>query len=184
MLKFLSSLFGSQGHKWHQLDKALRVAFEKVRADTRLISSWIKYLKEKDSLNDKNHEKISYQMGQHEAMLRRLISEIDALKASRSEKSSGSVRTWFEPKSEPAKRTRFERRVLAKIRPRKRDYVLEQVLKLAETGKYSTKDVENFIVDEKGLCGRTSFYSYLKELRNKKLIRDESVDGRKIIVNS
>ena len=97
MLKFLTRLFGDDSQKWHHLEKALGRSFEKVRADTKLVFSWIRYLKEKDALNDKKHEKISYQLGQQEAMLKGLSQEIEALKRSHGEFRPGSVRTWSEP---------------------------------------------------------------------------------------
>jgi len=104
------------------------------------------------------------------------------LKRGHREFRPGSVRTWSEPKSEPRKRTSIEQRIIRKIRPKKGEYVADQVLQLAENGGYSTKDIERIVVEEKGLCGRTSFYSYLKELRHKNLIADEKVDGRKVLV--
>ncbi len=61
-------------------------------------------------------------------------------------------------------RSAFEETLIRKVRPRKKEYVLQQILHAASEG-LSTKEMEQVIVGEKKLCGRTAFYAYLKELR-------------------
>lgn len=50
-----------------------------------------------------------------------------------------------------------------------------------EADGLTTNELEELIVDRKGLCGRTSFFSYLKELKIKGIFEDILVGKRKII---
>ncbi|MBI2145548.1 hypothetical protein HYU18_04475 [Candidatus Woesearchaeota archaeon] len=59
---------------------------------------------------------------------------------------------------------------------------LKQILELAERESYSTREIEEIIVGEKALCGRTAFYDYFKELKHKKMIRQAERGAKKVIV--
>ena len=61
----------------------------------------------------------------------------------------------------------LEEKILQKVRTNKKEYILQQMLKMIEEGSYTTKELELELVQKKGYCGRTAFYSYLKELRDK-----------------
>ena len=67
--------------KWRKLDEELTRAFDKVKTETTHIFDWIRYLREKDIRNDQRFERVSYELGMHEAELRGLKSEISELKA-------------------------------------------------------------------------------------------------------
>ena len=68
--------------------------------------------------------------------------------------------------------------------PNRRGYVLKFILNLASESKYSTKEVEEIVVNDKQLCGRTSFYAYLKELKLRGKLNYADIDERTIIVNT
>ena len=55
---------------------------------------------------------------------------------------------------------------------------------LISENKYSTKELEETVVNEKQLCGRTSFYAYIKELKLKGRIGYAEIDERTILVNT
>ena len=59
---------------------------------------------------------------------------------------------------------------------------VQQILDLIDDNKRSTKEVEDIIVKEKQLCGRTSFYSYLRELKHKGKINYADVGDKTILV--
>ncbi|MFC1753500.1 hypothetical protein ACFL96_08930 [Thermoproteota archaeon] len=86
-----------------------------------------------------------------------------------------------EPQFSPAQ-NRFEEQVLARVRPNRKNFVMQKVLELVEDNKYSTKEVEDMIVKEKQLCGRTSFYSYLRELKHRGKINYADVGDKTILV--
>lgn len=81
-----------------------------------------------------------------------------------------------------AKPTKFEQKVIYQLKSKRKEYVVHQVLNLVNEKKYSTKELEEKIVREKGLCGRTTFYDYLKELRNKKIIGYKDTGVSKILI--
>ncbi len=88
-----------------------------------------------------------------------------------------------EPKSEPAKQEKisgFEREVIEKVRKHKKDFVKQQILYLVSKQPLSTKELERFIVENKGYCGRTTFYTYLKEMKENKEITPKEEAGTSI----
>lgn len=204
-------LFRKADEKWHKLDKALVQSFTRIKNETSLVFSWIHFLKEKDKLHDDRHfksqEKLEKHHDQlqghgsllekHHGQLEKIKDEIFALKSeilqlkisqerSKSRPIAGSfpnlVRTKSEPKSEPAPRNYLEKTVLAKVRRQRKAYVMDQILKLVDNGVTSTKEIENFIVGEKALCGRTAFYDYMRELKHKKVLKRKNIGDKKVLV--
>ena len=68
------------------------------------------------------------------------------------------------------------------LRSRKKDYVLKQILELAAKETYSTREIEEIVVGEKALCGRTAFYDYFRELKHKKMIVHIEKGSKKVVV--
>ena len=82
----------------------------------------------------------------------------------------------------PELRTGFEQKIITRLRPNRKSYVLQEIKKLVSEAKYSTKEIEEIIVNEKNLCGRTSFYAYLKELRDKGSITYSTIEDKSVLV--
>ncbi len=169
-------------------------AFTKVKQDITLLSSWLKYLRHKDLLHDQHHTKTQRELGEHKARIERLQAEMAELKATVAAEralkeakivgQAGSLTNLIRTKSEPKtdlKRTYFENRVVSMLRSRKRDYVLKQILELAAKETHSTSEIEEIIVGEKALCGRTAFYDYMRELKHKRMIRYGEKGAKKIV---
>jgi len=72
--------------------------------------------------------------------------------------------------------------VIYQLKSKRKEYVIQQILNLVNEKKYLTKELEERIVKEKGLCGRTTFYDYLKELRNRKIIGYKDTGISKVLV--
>ena len=166
-------------------------AFSKVKQDITLLSSWVKYLKHKDLLHEQRHTKTQRELGEHKTLISGLKAEAAELKAAikqlqehkeRLETSSfpDLIRTKSEPKAD-LKRTYFENRVVSMLRSRKREYVLKQILELAAKETHSTSEIEEIIVGEKALCGRTAFYDYMRELKHKKLVKHGEKGAKKVV---
>ncbi|MBI3034115.1 hypothetical protein HYY72_03065 [Candidatus Woesearchaeota archaeon] len=66
--------------RWSELDKALESAFGRVRAETRNIYAWIKYLREKDIQNDVRQDNANRELGEHKALIKTMQMEIAMLK--------------------------------------------------------------------------------------------------------
>ncbi|MBU2560869.1 MAG: hypothetical protein KKD17_01115 [Nanoarchaeota archaeon] len=78
----------------------------------------------------------------------------------------------------------FQRHIMSRVLPNRKGYVLKFILDLVGENKYSTKELEEIVVNEKQLCGRTSFYAYLKELKLKGRINYAELDERQILVST
>ncbi len=179
--------------RWKELDKVLDESFSRVRKDTYNIAQWLKYLRQKDIQNDVRHQKISQKLEVQDEKIRQLQLEISMLKtsldsvrisASKSSPFPDQVRTKSGPKSEPNSFQRFEHKIIAQMRPVKKEYVLQQILNLAEKESYTTKQVETITVKEKMLCGRTAFYDYLRELKHRGLITESKSGSRRLLASS
>lgn len=174
-------------------------AFSKVKQDITLLSSWLKYLRHKDQLNDQHHTRTQRELGEHKvhiaglkteaaeikAVIKELREELKAAKTTQKSAETGSFPNLIRTKSEPKtdlKRTYFENRVVSMLRSRKRDYVLKQILELAAKETHSTSEIEEIIVGEKALCGRTAFYDYMRELKHKKMVRQGEKGAKKVIL--
>jgi hypothetical protein len=181
-------------------------AFTRVKQDITLISSWVKYLRHKDMMNEQRHTHAQRELGIHQTLIFGLQSEANDLKKSihelreelkatkeaqiRAEHTENKFVSELNPdlirtKSElnpDRKRTNFENKVVSMLRSRKKDYVLKQILDLAGIGNHSTREIEEVVVGERGLCGRTAFYDYLRELKHKKMIMQGEKGTKKVIL--
>ena len=80
--------------------------------------------------------------------------------------------------------TNFQRHIISRVMPNRKGYVMRFILDLAGENKYSTKEVEEIVVNEKQLCGRTSFYAYLKELKLRGKLNYADIDERTILLRT
>lgn len=169
------------------MSNALHEAFGKLRQETTNIFAWLRYLREKDVKNDWNHEQINYILGEHDALIEGIKKDIEelkgAIKMQQRQVRTGSFPDPDRTETGPKIYGNFEKKVLEQIRTRKKDYVLQQMLNLATKNALSTKQIERIIVGEKELCGRTTFYDYLKELKHKNLIKTD-VFGAKTVLKT
>ncbi len=186
-------IFKEHDYRWNELDKSLTEAFGKIRAERSMIFSWLNYLRKKDASNEKLNQKIEYALGRHDEAIADLKAEIkevkEAIKTARTSPFPNQVRTKSglesepvsEPKSGLIQGNRFVNRIVSMIRPQRKEYVMQKMLEMIEKGNCTTKQIETVIVREKGLCGRTAFYDYMKELRYKNLVKAGQKNGRKVL---
>ena len=78
----------------------------------------------------------------------------------------------------------FQRHIMSRVLPNRKGYVLKFIMDLVGENKYSTKEIEEIVVNEKQLCGRTSFYAYLKELKLKGKLSYAEIDERSILIST
>ena len=174
--------------RWEQLDKVLEDSFAKVRNDTHNIAQWLKYLRQKELQNEHRHQKIAAKFENQDEKIRQLQTEIEMLKIrfENTQKISpfpDQVRTKSGLKSGPifSSSENFSKKIIAQMRPVKKEYVLQQILNLIAKESYTTKQVETIIVKEKMLCGRTAFYDYLKELKHKDLVTESKGPIKRVL---
>ncbi|MBW2964315.1 hypothetical protein KY363_02550 [Candidatus Woesearchaeota archaeon] len=78
----------------------------------------------------------------------------------------------------------FQRHILSRVLPNRKGYVLKFIMDLVKENRHSTKEIEEIVVNDKQLCGRTSFYAYLKELKLRGRITYADIDERQILVST
>lgn len=88
------------------------------------------------------------------------------------------------PPSQVFPQSGFERHIMSRVLPNRKGYVVKFILDLVAENRFSTKEIEEIVVKEKGLCGRTSFYAYLKELKYRGRISTANIDERAILVST
>ncbi len=186
-------IFKEHDYRWNELDKSLTEAFGKIKAERSMIFSWLNYLRKKDLGNEKLLQKIEYTLGKQDAEIGSIKNEIkelkEAVKTTKISPFPNQVRTKSGLESEPVsgpisgliQGNRFVNKIVSMIRPQRKEYVMQKMLEIIEKGSYTTKQIETVIVREKGLCGRTAFYDYMKELRYKNLVKTGQKNGRKVL---
>lgn len=181
----------SDDSRWKELDNALSDAFEKIKTERRLVFSWLNYLRKKDGANDRLQQKIQHTLGKQEEAISELKIQMkelrEELRTAKISPETNQVRTKSGPESEPVSglksSNRLVTRIVSMIRPQRKEYVMQKILDLAEKGEHTTKQIETVIVREKGLCGRTAFYDYLKELKYRKSIKTTTRNGRTVLIS-
>jgi len=166
---------------------------QRLTNERELMISWINYLKNKDLQKDSEIVDLGLKIERQEAQFESIKTQISETKdilektdkemAKMSEKISSFpdlIRTKSGLKSEPTLQT-MEKNIIVQTRSRKKEYVFSIILNLIENRELTTKQLEILIVNEKGLCGRTAFYDYIKELKNTEKIRIIYKGSRKIL---
>ncbi len=186
-------IFREHDYRWNELDKSLTEAFGKIKAERSMIFSWLNHLRKKDIVTEKILQKIEYTLGKQDAEIGSIKNEIkelkEAVKMAKISPFPNQIRTKSGPESGPVsglisgltQRNRFASKIMGMIRPQKKEYVVQKILDFVESGNYTTKQIETVIVREKGLCGRTAFYDYMKEMRYKNLVKIGQKNGRKVL---
>jgi len=197
MLRKLIPFLKKDEERWEYLDNSLTSAFGRIRQDTQNLFSWISYFHqhltdhraETHHLRQKFEEQNKHIIYLHNQVmeLERKLEKIESKPVPQpqivhiSEPSSNQIRTEPEPIAN-LRRPRFEEKVLSRIRTKKKPYIMQKILDTIGEEGYSTKELERIIVEEQQLCGRTSFYAYIKELRLKKQISVKEKEFDKILV--
>ncbi len=80
---------------------------------------------------------------------------------------TASVMPQFEPGTRTSQVSRFKEKVLKKLTQNSKEYVKGLLLSLIQKyGKISGQQLRETIVDEQGLCSKSSFYRLLEELEH------------------
>jgi len=149
------------------------------------MNKWLSYLNSHNSDLKRYVADLTHAISEIAGHQKKVYDRLDALEkkiANRPQQFTSSVRT--EPRTEPVRKSSFTDRIASEALMNRKNYALKLIISMASQKKYSTVQVEKFIVEEKRLCGRTTFYSYLKELRSKGVIEDISIGSRLILAST
>ena len=178
--------------KVEKLDNTLRESFDRVKEDTNNLYEWIRYLQEQNkSLHSevKDHKRA---VEAHKEEIRKLSAELRQLPITREdikkvvdshydfegllnrirELESSIVQLQRKApvraapmREAPQARTALQEKIDKRITRHSKEYVKGMILNLVQRyGKASALQLREMVVDEQGLCSKSSFYRMLEEL--------------------
>jgi hypothetical protein len=69
-----------------------------------------------------------------------------------------------------------------KFERRKKEFIKQKILELAESRRYTVSEIKEVIVDKECYCSKASFYRYIEKLRWKGNVDFVDIEERRIIV--
>lgn len=126
----------------------IKAAFSKVKSDINKLASWTEYFNKKHQLTD---DKLDYLASQvSEERIKRIVREALAV-----------------PRLQPAERKTISKRIIKTIKRQSKDYIRHSVLSLIQKyGKITALQLRDIVVEEQGLCSKSTFYRILEEIEN------------------
>ncbi len=124
----------------------VRVAFSKVRIDISKLANWVEYFNKRTNFTD---DKLNY--------LTELVSE---------ERIRRIVKDAMQDyKMQPVERKNVSTRIMRTIKRQSKDYITHSILSLIQRyGQITALQLKDIIVDEQGLCSKSSFYRILRKI--------------------
>jgi hypothetical protein len=162
-------------------EESVKKAFDKAKIE---ISNNNQEIKELKTIIDYLKVKIDH-FSENNALLRDLIKrnaenisyiQKEGLKSDLARHPLSSTGT----RSTGNERVPVEEELVRKFRRNRADIVKAKILSMLE--EYSVYEMFHSIVIQQGLCGKTSFYRYIKDLEVENIVRTELIDGRRILI--
>ncbi len=162
-----------------KLNALINTSFYKVRQDTELVFQWLEYLQTENQKKDEAISQLKKQLSlmpsskedikgiidsyfSYEFLLDRIKKLESKIYDFELKKPSSSVRLVSEVKKPSSS---VKEKMVRKIVKNSKNYVKGVILSFIEKqGKLSGSDLKDMVVDEQGLCSKSSFYRLLDEL--------------------
>ncbi|RMF05426.1 hypothetical protein D6764_04750 [Candidatus Woesearchaeota archaeon] len=131
---------------------------------------------------------------ENEKKLEMVREQIEELKRQRTAGSEVQYRTEPEPSTEPnlnlsgqkrpaeERGSAFKEAILRRVEPNRKNFVMREIIREIETTEPTTKELERNIVHKEKLCGRTTFYGYLRELKQRGVIESATVGSKRVLI--
>jgi chromosome segregation ATPase len=183
-----------------QLDQNLRDSFERIRQENENLYAWVRYLNEQSESQQEDMLKKSAEITDSQRHIQELKQELNQVPKSRSEiKQMVDEVCSFEPVldrirkvehridqlefkkiesrkqpqiwSQPRQNSALKERVLKRIARNSKDYIKSVMTGIIRKyGKISAMQLREIIVEEQGLCSKSSFYRILEELESERVM--------------
>ncbi|MBW2993451.1 hypothetical protein KY317_02660 [Candidatus Woesearchaeota archaeon] len=159
----------------HKLHYFLKTAFEKVKNDTSHIFEWVNYFHGKHQEHDKRFDEIEtqiYHMPGSKEEIRQMIDNhyaFDNVHAKMAEINRRLDALESRKEQEPVETRKYEarERLIKRVVRNSKNYVVSVIFDMIQRyGKIKASQLKEIIVDEQGLCSKSSFYRVLSELEN------------------
>ncbi len=169
-------LFTKQKHDMGRIHYILKLAFERVKSDMHNIFSWIDYFHKKHQQHDEKLASIEERLNQilhhrNNLSMEEIRQMIDyhspEEKISRIYKKIEELHSRIDnlETHKPQKKAALKERLMKKISRNSKDYIKSVVLgTVKKYGRISGPQLKEIIVEEQGLCSKSSFYRILNEL--------------------
>ncbi|MBW2978880.1 hypothetical protein KY304_02090 [Candidatus Woesearchaeota archaeon] len=188
-----------------QLEQNLRNSFERVKQENQNLYAWIKYLNEQSQITQEELVRKSEIISENQHKIRdkefseekvkQIFEDADCFNSvikritnieNRIEKLEEKRVIEKTKEFEPVKQTSaLKEKVLKRIARNSKDYI-KSVVKgiIKKYGKVSALQLREIVVDEQGLCSKSSFYRILEELEAEKIMNLISRGKEKLYVSA
>lgn len=156
-----------------RLHGMLSIAFQKVKQDTLHIFDWIRYFQERHKEHDRRFDEIEtqlYYMPKSREEIKQLIDshyKFEHLHAKIDEmaKRLDMLEGQKQLQTVEAKKYESRERLIKRVVRDSKDYVVSVILSMIQRyGKVKASQLKEIVVDEQGLCSKSSFYRILSEI--------------------
>jgi len=171
MIWFLKKKDQIPVHESH-FHSMLTTAFSHIKRDIHVIISWLNYFHKKHQEHDKRFQEIEAQLEQipkspeqikqiidyyysYETVLEKIHELRDRMDSIEAQKQITTVE----------RKHHLKERLIKKITKNSKDYVKSVILStIKKYQKIPAAEIKEMVVDEQGLCSKSSFYRLLQEL--------------------
>lgn len=156
----------------HRLHHFLKLAFQKVKQDTSHVFDWIHYFHKKHQEHDSRLDEVEtqlYNMPKSKEEIRQLIDSHYAFDHLHEKIAEINRRLNILEKREVVETKKYEarERLIKRVVRNSKDYVISVILSMIQRyGQIRASQLKEIVVDEQGLCSKSSFYRLLSELES------------------
>ncbi|MBR9691524.1 hypothetical protein GOV06_01945 [Candidatus Woesearchaeota archaeon] len=163
-------LFTTQKHDIGRLHYILKLAFERIKSDMHNIFQWVTYFHQKHQEHDERLAKIEQRLAY--APQRDEIKQIVDYHAPKEkiEQLYSKIMDIHEridhlEAQKPAPRAALKERLMRKISKNSKEYIKSVILgTIKKYGRISGPQLKEIVVEEQGICSKSSFYRLLQEI--------------------
>jgi hypothetical protein len=174
----MAGLFTKQKHDMSRLHYILKLAFERVKSDMQNIFHWINYFHQKHQHHDERLAKIEQQLASPRREIEYAGPSQEAVDNLRGRIEELHMRLDRMETNQPAPREALKERLLRKISKNSKQYIKSVILgTIKKYGRITGPQLKEIIVEEQGLCSKSSFYRLLQEIEQESGI-SSFLDGK------
>lgn len=132
----------------NKITDEVKSAFSKVKSDITKIAAWIEYFNKKSSIVEDKLDSIETRTS--EERIKRIVKEV-----------------LNEYNLQPKHRKTIKSMIIKRIKRQSKDYLTHSVLSLIQRySKITALQLKDMVVDEQGLCSKSTFYRILEDIEN------------------
>ncbi|MBW2996439.1 hypothetical protein KY332_04005 [Candidatus Woesearchaeota archaeon] len=167
----MAGLFTKQRHDIGKLHYILKIAFERVKTDMHNIFSWVNYFHQKHQQHDERLAKIEQQLAAPRREIEYASAPSAAIDQLRGRLEELHMRLDSLETQKPAPKAALKERLLRKISRNSKEYIKSVILgTIKKYERIQGPQLKEIVVEEQGLCSKSSFYRLLHEIEEEQEI--------------